>query len=93
MWFLNFKGNVYMNWKENYNKLNILCEDHGRINLSKFERYKKKVDIYIYPHKHCKNCGEMIHEGITYCSDCYMKLQEKKKWFKWKRKKKTEEPR
>ena len=55
--------------------------------MSKFERYKKKVDIYIYPHKHCKNCGEMINEGITYCPDCYAKRKEKKKRKLFKRKK------
>jgi predicted nucleic acid-binding Zn ribbon protein len=57
--------------------------------LSKFERYKKKDDTYIYPHKHCKKCGEMISEALTYCTNCYEKMQEKKKrrFFKRKRKK------
>jgi len=34
----------------------------------------------------------MIEEGLTYCSDCYEKLQEKKKnkWYKRKKKKNTE---
>jgi len=59
--------------------------------LSKYERYKKKSEEYIYPHKHCKKCGQIIEEGITYCSDCYKKLQEKKKWYKWEKKKKTKE--
>jgi len=59
--------------------------------LSKYERYKKKSEEYIYPHKHCKKCDQIIEEGNTYCSDCYMKLQEKKKKYKWKRKKKIEE--
>ncbi len=56
--------------------------------MSKFERYKKKADTYIYPHKHCKNCGEMISEAFSYCFECYQKLQEKKK--KKKRFKKIE---
>ncbi|MFX1280894.1 MAG: DUF2116 family Zn-ribbon domain-containing protein [Promethearchaeota archaeon] len=55
--------------------------------MSKFERYKKNVEPYIDPHKHCKNCGEMITEAHTYCSECYKKLKEKKrrKFFKRKR--------
>ena len=59
--------------------------------MSKYERYKKKSEEYIYPHKHCKRCDQIIEEGITYCSDCYKKLQEKKKWYKWKKTKKTKE--
>lgn len=59
--------------------------------MSKYERYKKKSEEYIYPHKHCKGCDQTIEEGITYCSDCYKKLQEKKKWYKWKKTKKTKE--
>jgi len=60
--------------------------------LSKFERYKKKAEPYIYPHKHCKKCDEMITEAFTYCPECYNKLKEKKKkkFFKRKRKKKKE---
>jgi len=54
--------------------------------MSKFERYKKKVETYIYPHKHCKNCGEMISEAFSYCSECYKKSKEKKKRFKRKEK-------
>ncbi|NHJ21448.1 MAG: DUF2116 family Zn-ribbon domain-containing protein [Candidatus Lokiarchaeota archaeon] len=56
--------------------------------MSKFERHKKKSIDYIFPHKHCKSCNQMIEEGLTYCSDCYKKLQEKKKrkWFKRKKK-------
>ncbi|MFX0009717.1 MAG: DUF2116 family Zn-ribbon domain-containing protein [Candidatus Hermodarchaeota archaeon] len=56
--------------------------------MSKFERHKKKSIEYIFPHKHCKSCNQMIEEGYTYCSDCYKKLQEKKKrkWFKRKKK-------
>ena len=58
--------------------------------MSKFERYKKKTEDDIYPHKHCKRCGEMIEEGYTYCSDCYRKIQEKKekKWYKRRKKNK-----
>jgi len=63
--------------------------------LSKYERYKKQSVEYIYPHKHCKRCDGMIEEGITYCSECYSILQEKKekkKWYNFKKKKqKTEE--
>jgi predicted nucleic acid-binding Zn ribbon protein len=57
--------------------------------LSKFERYKKKEEIYIYPHKHCKKCGEMVSEAFTYCPECYKTLKEKKKrkFFKIKEKK------
>lgn len=47
--------------------------------MSKFERYKKKVETYIYPHKHCKNCEEMISEAFSYCTGCYNKKKEKKK--------------
>ena len=47
--------------------------------MSKYDRYKKTADGYIYPHKHCKKCGEMIEEAYTYCSDCYRELKEKKK--------------
>ena len=48
--------------------------------MSKFERYKKKGDsYYVYPHKHCKTCGQMIEESLTYCSECYQKIKEKKK--------------
>jgi predicted nucleic acid-binding Zn ribbon protein len=46
--------------------------------LSKFERYKK-TEQYIYPHKHCKRCGEMIKEAYTYCPSCYQEIQEKTK--------------
>lgn len=54
--------------------------------MSKFERYKKGDEPYIYPHKHCKKCGEMIDEGLTYCPQCYEKIQKKKdKESFWKR--------
>ena len=33
----------------------------------------------MYPHKHCKQCGQMIEESLTYCDECYQKLKEKKK--------------
>ena len=57
--------------------------------MSKYERYKKQSVEYIYPHKHCKKCDRMIEEGITYCSECYNNLQEKKKkkWYKLKKNK------
>ncbi|TFG14552.1 MAG: DUF2116 family Zn-ribbon domain-containing protein [Promethearchaeota archaeon] len=48
--------------------------------MSKFERHQKKGDsYYVYPHKHCKQCGQMIEESLTYCDECYQKLKEKKK--------------
>ncbi len=59
--------------------------------MSKFERYKTKVETYIYPHKHCKNCGEMIAEAFSFCTECYKKTKEKKKSKRFKRKKKIQE--
>ncbi|MBD3193667.1 MAG: hypothetical protein GF317_01325 [Candidatus Lokiarchaeota archaeon] len=53
--------------------------------MSKFDRYKKKTESYVYPHKHCKRCGDMIKESFTYCPDCYNELKtkkEKKGFFK-----------
>ncbi|TFF85997.1 MAG: DUF2116 family Zn-ribbon domain-containing protein [Promethearchaeota archaeon] len=47
--------------------------------MSKFERYDKKTESYIYPHKHCKKCGKMIKESYTFCPECYKVLQEDKK--------------
>jgi predicted nucleic acid-binding Zn ribbon protein len=38
----------------------------------------KNAEEYIYPHKHCKKCGQMIEEAFTYCPDCYKKIKEKK---------------
>lgn len=47
--------------------------------MSKFDRYKKKgEDYYVYPHKHCQACGQMIDESLTYCEDCSKKIQERK---------------
>ena len=46
--------------------------------MSKFERYKKGDKQYIYPHKHCEKCGQMIDEGLTYCPECYEKVKKKK---------------
>ena len=62
--------------------------------LSKYERYKKQSDVYIYTHKHCKKCDKIIEEGITYFSECYAILQykkERKKWYKFKKKKQNAE--
>ncbi|MEJ2277426.1 MAG: hypothetical protein P8Y70_06710 [Candidatus Lokiarchaeota archaeon] len=42
--------------------------------MSKFERYNKN-EQYIYPHKHCKKCGDMIKEAYTYCPNCYQELK------------------
>ncbi|MHA1724342.1 MAG: DUF2116 family Zn-ribbon domain-containing protein [Promethearchaeota archaeon] len=59
--------------------------------MSKFERHKKSDEPYIYPHKHCLKCGNMIDEAHTYCSACYKKMQQKKskkrkrRWFKKKK--------
>lgn len=55
--------------------------------MSKFDRHKKASVDYIDPHKHCKSCDQMIDEGLTYCSECYEKLQAKKnkKWYKRKK--------
>ncbi|MFW9864913.1 MAG: hypothetical protein ACFFEN_02355 [Candidatus Thorarchaeota archaeon] len=63
--------------------------------MSKFERYKKKTEPYIYPHKHCDKCGAMIKEAFRYCPECYEKSQVKKisriqRFFK--RKKQEEKP-
>ncbi|MBY9010906.1 MAG: hypothetical protein KGD70_00880 [Candidatus Lokiarchaeota archaeon] len=56
--------------------------------MSKFDRHKKVSEEYIYPHKHCKSCDQIIEEGLSYCPDCYQKLQDKKekKWYKRKKK-------
>ncbi|MFX0009889.1 MAG: hypothetical protein ACFE9R_06220 [Candidatus Hermodarchaeota archaeon] len=43
--------------------------------MSKYDRYKKSSEGYIYPHKHCKKCGQMIEEAFTYCPDCYIKMK------------------
>ena len=58
--------------------------------MSKFERYKKKGDsYYVYPHKHCQKCGQMTDESITYCPECYIVIQEKRKKKKRFKKGKT----
>jgi predicted nucleic acid-binding Zn ribbon protein len=59
--------------------------------LSKFERYKKKAEVYIYPHKHCKECNEMITEAFTYCPECYNKIKTKKRRKFFQRKKKIQD--
>ncbi len=60
--------------------------------MSKFDRYKKKTESYIYPHKHCQKCGQIIKELDNYCTDCYKLLKERKKKKKrFKRKKDTED--
>jgi predicted nucleic acid-binding Zn ribbon protein len=60
--------------------------------MSKFDRYKKKEEIYIYPHTHCEKCGAMIEGSHKYCSECYEKMNQKKKrkWFRFKRQKKSQ---
>ncbi|MBN1216743.1 MAG: hypothetical protein JXA99_15050 [Candidatus Lokiarchaeota archaeon] len=45
--------------------------------MSKFERHKKSEE-YVYPHKHCKKCEDMIIESYTYCPKCYKELLERK---------------
>ncbi len=59
--------------------------------LSKFDKYKKTTDTYIYPHKHCLKCGQMIEETETYCVDCLKKIEEKKQKKRFKRKNKQEQ--
>lgn len=47
--------------------------------MSKFERHTKKGEsYYVYPHKHCQKCGQMIEESSNYCPECYKELKEKK---------------
>ncbi len=47
--------------------------------MSKFDRHKKEGgSYYIYPHKHCAKCSQMINESITYCPECYKLIKEKK---------------
>ena len=60
--------------------------------MSKFDRYKKKEEIYIFPHAHCEKCGVMIEEAYKYCSDCYEKMNQKKKrkLFRFKRHKNSQ---
>ena len=61
--------------------------------MSKFDRYKKQQgEQYIYPHKHCAKCGEMIEESVTYCSNCYEQLKQRKKKKRFRRKKEPPEP-
>ncbi len=60
--------------------------------MSKFERHTKKGEsYYVYPHKHCQTCGQMIEESLNYCSECYKKLKEKKEKKKSKKAKGTDE--
>ena len=60
--------------------------------MSKFERYKKRGEsYYVYPHKHCQKCGQMIEESINYCTDCYKELKEKKEKKKSKKAKGKDE--
>ena len=54
--------------------------------MSKFERHGKKGEsYYVYPHKHCQKCGQMIEESVNYCSECYKELKEKKEKKKSKK--------
>ncbi|MFX1321235.1 MAG: DUF2116 family Zn-ribbon domain-containing protein [Promethearchaeota archaeon] len=55
--------------------------------MSKFDRYKKKAEVYVDPHKHCKKCGQMIDEGISYCPECYQAMKNKKRKKRFWRKK------
>jgi len=60
--------------------------------VSKFERYKKNGEsYYVYPHKHCQKCGQMIDESLNYCPECYKELKEKKEKKKSKKAKGTDE--
>ncbi|MHA1466840.1 MAG: hypothetical protein ACTSP6_02015 [Promethearchaeota archaeon] len=54
--------------------------------MSKFERHGKKGEsYYVYPHKHCQKCGQMIEESLNYCPECYKELKEKKEKKKSKK--------
>ncbi len=54
--------------------------------MSKFERHTKKGEsYYVYPHKHCQKCGQMIEESVNYCSECYKELKETKEKKKSKK--------
>ncbi len=57
--------------------------------MSKFDRYKKQqgTQQYVYPHKHCTKCGEMIEESINYCNTCYEQMKQKKKKKRFGKKK------
>ncbi len=57
------------------------------ITLSKFDKYKKTTEVYVYPHKHCSKCGQMIEETETYCVECLKKVEEKKQKKRFRRKK------
>jgi predicted amidophosphoribosyltransferase len=60
--------------------------------MSKFERHGKKGEsYYVYPHKHCQKCGQMIEESVNYCSECYKELKEKKEKKKSKKSRGTDE--
>ena len=47
--------------------------------MSKFDRHKKKAERYVYPHKHCQRCEQMIEESMSFCPECYRLTKEKKK--------------
>jgi predicted nucleic acid-binding Zn ribbon protein len=57
--------------------------------LSKFDRYKKKEELFIYPHTHCDKCGKMIEGAHKFCSDCYEQMiqKKKKKWYRFRKRK------
>jgi predicted amidophosphoribosyltransferase len=60
--------------------------------VSKFERHSKKGEsYYVYPHKHCQKCGQMIEESSNYCTECYKEMKEKKEKKKSKKAKGTDE--
>ncbi|MFX1257801.1 MAG: hypothetical protein ACFFAN_08080 [Promethearchaeota archaeon] len=60
--------------------------------MSKFDRHKKKGDsYYIYPHKHCLECGRMIDESLNYCSGCYKLMKEKKEKKRFRKKKSSDD--
>ncbi|MBY9007111.1 MAG: hypothetical protein KGD63_10160 [Candidatus Lokiarchaeota archaeon] len=46
--------------------------------MSKFDRHIKKSATNIFPHKHCKECEDLIEDSYTYCSECYIKVSERK---------------
>jgi predicted amidophosphoribosyltransferase len=60
--------------------------------MSKFERHTKKGEsYYVYPHKHCQKCGQMIEESLNYCPECYKELKEKREKKKSKKARGTDE--
>lgn len=44
-----------------------------------YGKYKTEEKEYIYPHKHCANCGKMMDESQEkWCKECYEKIKKQK---------------